>query len=116
MSEDTGTPVKEITTNGNTVTINGLDTDVTYYLVETEAPTSYNKLAKPIEVKATDNAFAHQDIKNNKGSVLPSTGGIGTTILYIIGGILIVGAVVFLVTRRRAAKVEESDFKSDDLS
>jgi len=116
MSEDTGTPVKEITTNGNTVTINGLDTDVTYYLVETEAPTSYNKLAKPIEVKATDNAFAHQDIKNNKGSVLPSTGGIGTTILYIIGGILIVGAVVFLVTRRRAAKTEESDFKSDDLS
>ncbi len=114
MSEDTDTPVTEITTNGNTVTINGLDTDVTYYLVETEAPTSYNKLANPVEVKAKDNAFAHQDIKNNKGSVLPSTGGIGTTILYIIGGILIVGAVVFLVARRRAAKAEESALKSDD--
>ena len=116
MSEDTGTRVNEITTNGNTVTINGLDTDVTYYLVETKAPTSYNKLENPIEVKAKGNIFEHQNIENNKGSVLPSTGGIGTTILYIIGGILIVGAVVFLVTRRRAAKVEESDFKSDDLS
>lgn len=40
-------------------------------------------------------------VENNKGAQLPSTGGIGTTIFYVIGGILAVGAVVLLVTRKR---------------
>ena len=40
-------------------------------------------------------------IKNQKGAELPSTGGIGTTIFYIIGAILVIGAGVVLVTRRR---------------
>ena len=40
-------------------------------------------------------------ILNQKGSVLPSTGGIGTTIFYIVGAILVIGAGVILVTRRR---------------
>ena len=38
---------------------------------------------------------------NEQGTVLPSTGGIGTTIFYIIGAILVIGAGVVLVTRRR---------------
>jgi len=41
------------------------------------------------------------DVQNNKGTILPSTGGIGTTIFYIIGAILVIGAGVLLVTRRR---------------
>ena len=41
------------------------------------------------------------DILNQKGSVLPSTGGIGTTIFYIVGAILVIGAGILLVTRRR---------------
>ena len=41
------------------------------------------------------------DIVNLKGILLPSTGGIGTTIFYIIGGIMVVGAGVLLVTRKR---------------
>ena len=41
------------------------------------------------------------EIVNNEGTVLPSTGGIGTTIFYIIGAILVIGAGVVLVTRRR---------------
>ena len=40
-------------------------------------------------------------IQNFKGSVLPSTGGIGTTIFYVIGGILMVGAGVLLISRKR---------------
>ena len=113
MSEDTDTKKTVITTNGNTVTIKGLDADTTYYLWETKAPTGYNVLTSPITLTATSStsgegdaavttySFADQTIKNNKGSVLPSTGGIGTTIFYIIGAILVIGAGVLLISRRR---------------
>jgi LPXTG-motif cell wall-anchored protein len=40
-------------------------------------------------------------VENNQGAELPSTGGIGTTIFYVIGAILVIGAGVVLVTRRR---------------
>ena len=42
-----------------------------------------------------------KNIENNKGSVLPSTGGMGTTIFYVVGGILVVGAAVLLISKRR---------------
>lgn len=41
------------------------------------------------------------NVKNNKGSTLPSTGGIGTTIFYLCGGILVVFAAVALITKKR---------------
>ena len=44
------------------------------------------------------------EIVNEAGSVLPSTGGIGTTIFYIVGGLLAVGAGVVLVTKKRMSK------------
>ncbi len=47
------------------------------------------------------------DVINQKGVVLPSTGGIGTTIFYIVGGVLVVGAVVLLIVRRRMRTEEE---------
>ena len=40
-------------------------------------------------------------IVNNQGTTLPSTGGMGTTIFYLIGAVLVIGAGVLLVTRRR---------------
>lgn len=43
----------------------------------------------------------NSDIVNKSGSTLPSTGGIGTTIFYVIGGILVVGAGILLITKRR---------------
>ena len=46
-------------------------------------------------------ATVHFEIENNKGTNLPSTGGIGTTIFYMIGAILVIGSGIVLVTRRR---------------
>ncbi|HWS43888.1 MAG TPA: SpaA isopeptide-forming pilin-related protein, partial [Pseudoflavonifractor sp.] len=40
-------------------------------------------------------------IANNKGATLPSTGGVGTTIFYAVGGVLMLGAVVLLITKKR---------------
>lgn len=40
-------------------------------------------------------------VANNKGSTLPETGGMGTTIFYVIGAILVIGAGVVLITRKR---------------
>lgn len=44
------------------------------------------------------------DAENNRGVILPSTGGIGTTMFYVIGAILVIGAGVILITRRRMAQ------------
>lgn len=43
-------------------------------------------------------------IENNKGATLPTTGGIGTTIFYVLGSILVLGAVILLATRRRMSR------------
>ena len=43
-------------------------------------------------------------IANNKGSTLPETGGMGTTIFYIVGGLLVVGAAVLLITKKRMSQ------------
>ena len=93
--------------DGKVAEFTGLGTG-TYKLEETTVPSGYNQSAD-IEITidtAKENptiADLHKssDVFNNKGSVLPSTGGIGTTIFYIIGAILVIGAGVVLVTRRR---------------
>lgn len=56
-------------------------------------------------VTNTNGIFA-ANIINISGSLLPSTGGIGTTIFYVVGGILVVGAAVLLVTKKRMSKTE----------
>ena len=44
------------------------------------------------------------DVVNDRGVILPETGGIGTTILYVIGGLLVVAAVIFMITKKRMSK------------
>ncbi len=44
------------------------------------------------------------DVENKSGSVLPSTGGMGTTIFYVVGAVLVLGAGVLLITRKRVSK------------
>lgn len=92
------------------VEISGLKAG-SYRLVETQAPEGYNlleesacpvvTLAKAEDTTEGDTLVVTQLVENNAGATLPSTGGIGTTIFYIIGAILVVGAGVVLVTRRR---------------
>lgn len=76
-----------------------------YQLLEVVAPEGYNKLEAPVDFTISADSdttlAATEEVNNNAGSVLPSTGGIGTTIFYIIGAILVIGAGVVLVTRRR---------------
>ncbi len=82
----------------------------TYYLKETEAPKGYNllKTIQKIEIledgtiKLNDAANTGDvRVKNNSGTVLPSTGGAGTTMIYLVGAVLVLGSGVVLVTKRR---------------
>lgn len=101
---ETGT-VTEITTTGKVITISGVDGDITYQLFETKAPTGYELPANPsTDVKANTANTLEVTIKNNKGTELPSTGGMGTTILYIVGGLLVVGCGIMLVAKKKADK------------
>lgn len=60
----------------------------------------------PTSTKITD-AGNKLNIVNKQGTELPSTGGIGTTLFYVVGGVLVVGAVVLLITKRRASADDE---------
>ena len=92
------------------IKIRGLDDDKTYTLTETETLPGYNMLNEDVTLTLTedkDGAFddmtadEYQPVVNQSGTELPSTGGIGTTIFYVVGAMLVIGAGVVLVTRRR---------------
>lgn len=108
-------------TNGM-IAVEGLDAD-TYYLEETKAPGGYNKLAGPVKVvishtvtgegaqmthtlKQDTTDVEKVEIENKSGTELPSTGGIGTTIFYVLGSILVIGAVVLLIAKKRMSASE----------
>lgn len=94
-----------VTVGSNKITITGVDLDK-YTLVEITAPAGYNKLSAPVEVTVNANNALTVEVANNAGTELPSTGGIGTTIFYVLGGILAVGAAVLLATKKRMDKSE----------
>ena len=113
-------PVVKVMTAGK-ITIKGLDDATEYYLYETKAPAGYNRLTDAVKFKITatyndtgdswtrvtaavndvEQSSVSVQVANNKGSTLPSTGGIGTTLFYVIGGGLMAVAAVLLVTKKR---------------
>lgn len=105
----------------------GLD-EGTYYLEETKAPAGYNLLTEPIKIVVTatienkaltalkisvdDKNETNGDVTtgvvsttvvNVPGSKLPETGGMGTTLFYVVGGALVAGAVVVMLLKKRNA-------------
>ena len=77
-----------------------------YTLIENTVPAGYNKAAD-VNFTVAANTYEAENLEQNAtvvnqvGSTLPSTGGMGTTIFYILGGLLTVGALVLLVTKKR---------------
>lgn len=83
------------------IVIWGVDSDNDYSLRETKAPDGYNALTAEHPVTVNSDNSTRADVENKTGSELPSTGGIGTTIFYIVGGVLVVGAAVVLISKKR---------------
>lgn len=93
-------------------TIEGLQAG-TYYLKETEAPQGYNKISEPIKIVVGTNDDGKQKItvknetvtevgvQNNSGSLLPSTGGMGTTLIYVVGSILVLASAIVLFSKKK---------------
>lgn len=108
--EGVASSVTDITTpSKGEFVIQGLDAD-TYYLTETEAPKGYNKLAAPIKVEIDNEGNVKVDndkvekvkVENKTGTLLPSTGGMGTTIIYMAGAILVIASGIVLVSKKRS--------------
>ncbi len=101
-----------ITTATGRFEIEGLEKG-TYVLKETTVPNGYNK-CDDVTVTIGENGALTQNstattevgILNQEGSTLPETGGMGTTMFYIFGAILMLGAAVLLVTKRRISNAE----------
>ena len=129
IADDATAEVKKVVTEMTSAAdgkfhVIGLDVG-TYIMEETNVPAGYNKCADiTIEITAVhkevdkdnaetiitmkkDNVAASQvDVVNKSGAVLPETGGMGTTIFYIVGGLLAVAAVVLLITKKRMSSAE----------
>lgn len=106
--DETNTITEVITPDNGRFTIQGLGAG-TYYLTEIQQPAGYNKLSGPVTVVIDENGKVRVGeseanpvkVENKTGTVLPSTGGAGTTMIYLVGAVLVLGSGVVLATKRR---------------
>lgn len=103
-SQDDATPVT--TDENGAAEFEGLENG-TYDLIETKAPTGYNlrKDPVPVTINGTNvdagTLTVTSQVGNSAGAILPTTGGVGTTLFYMVGGIMVAVAGVLLITRKR---------------
>ncbi len=90
-----------VTVDSGNIVIWGVDSDTDYKLKEIQPPKGYNELASEVDVEVNANNTTVIEVENKTGSELPSTGGIGTTLFYVIGGLMVAGATVVLVSKKR---------------
>lgn len=106
--DETGTVTTITSPDSGKFKIQGLGAG-TYYLTETKQPDGYNKLKNSVTVVIDNDGNVKVDganadpvkVLNKTGTVLPSTGGAGTTMIYLVGAVLVLGSGVVLVTKRR---------------
>lgn len=115
LAKDGETGVAIVVNKNHYITVNGLDDKTTYWLEETKTPEGYHKLTGRVEVALGEKqnisttmngtTWAEGDggvhVVNNPGKALPSTGGMGTALFYIGGGVLVVGAAALFVLKKR---------------
>ena len=99
-----GTLTTFTTVKNGDIVIWGVDADSDYTLHETEAPEGYNELAGEVSVTVDKGNATRADVENKAGTELPSTGGMGTTVIYIAGAALIVICGAMLVLKKRSSK------------
>ena len=105
---ESGQNVELVSSKDGEINIEGLKQG-TYYLKEIQAPKGYNLLKSSIEIVVREDGkilvkneiVDKVKVQNNKGSLLPSTGGMGTTLIYVVGSILVLASGMVLFNKRK---------------